>query len=74
MQYFLMLHQLLPHQCLYAPLLSLEHPPQPISDAPSSSVPMEILPGRTLNINPHLTPTQIQNIIAMLKEHQAEFA
>ena len=35
---------------------------------------MEILPGRTLNINPHLTPTQVKNLIDMLKEHQATFA
>ena len=69
-----MLHHLLPRQCLYTPLLSLEHPPQSISDTPSSSEPMEILSRRMLNINPHLTPTQIQNLIGMLKEHQATFA
>ena len=35
---------------------------------------MEILPGRTLKINPHLTPTEVKNLIDMLKEHQAVFA
>ena len=35
---------------------------------------MEILHGRTLNINPQLTPAQVKDLISMLKEHKDAFA
>lgn len=76
-QHFLILHHLFPHQCLYSPLFSLDKSDllsNLILDAPTPSEPMEILPGCTLNINPQLTPTQVKDLVGMLKEHKVMFA
>lgn len=76
-QYFLTLHQLLPHQCLYSPMLTLETPSHfkiLALDCPTQSMPMEILPGRTLNINPNLSLGQIQDLITMLKDNKVAFS
>ena len=38
------------------------------------SIPVEIEPGKTLNINPNLAPDEQEHLITLLKRHKREFA
>lgn len=45
-----------------------------IINLPTQSQEMEILLGHTLNINPHLSTTQLHELIAMLRDYKVVFA
>jgi hypothetical protein len=40
---------------------------------PHSSVPVEIEPGKTLNVNPDLSPTQSEQLLKILREQKEAF-
>ena len=40
----------------------------------SKSIPIEIEPGKTLNINPNLTPDELECLITLLKQHKGYFS
>ena len=43
-------------------------------DAPSESVPVELEPGKTLNINPTLSEPQKKQLVDVLQKHKEAFA
>ena len=49
-------------------------PPQTPKTISSKSIPVEIEPGKTLNINPHLTDAKIQHLMKLLRENKEAFA
>ena len=40
----------------------------------SKSVPVEIEPGRTLNINPNLKTDELERLVTLLKQRKGNFA
>jgi hypothetical protein len=48
-------------------------PPQTPKTISSKSVPIEIEPGKTLNINPHLTDAETQQLTKLLQENKEAF-
>jgi hypothetical protein len=50
--------------------LSSESPPQTPKTISSKSIPVEIEPGKTLNINPHLTDAETQQLMKLLRENK----
>jgi hypothetical protein len=54
--------------------LSSENPPQTSTTISSKSIPVEIEPGKTLNINPNLTDAETQQLMKLLLEHKEAFA
>jgi hypothetical protein len=51
-----------------------ENPPQISSTISSKSIPVEIEPSKTLNINPNLTDVETQQLMKLLLEHKEAFA
>jgi hypothetical protein len=49
-------------------------PPQTPKTISSKSIPIEIEPGKTLNINPHLTDAETQQLTKLLQENKEAFA
>jgi hypothetical protein len=49
-------------------------PPQTPKTISSKSKPIEIEPGKTLNINPHLTDAETQQLTKLLQENKEAFA
>jgi hypothetical protein len=49
-------------------------PPQTPKTISSKSIPIEIEPGKTLNINPHLTDAKTQQLTKLLQENKEVFA
>lgn len=41
--------------------------------APSDSIPIEIEPGKTFNINLNLSPSQTEQLLKVLREHKEAF-
>jgi hypothetical protein len=54
--------------------LNSENPPQTSATISSKSTPVEIEPGKTLNINPNLTVVETQQLMKLLLEHKEAFA
>jgi hypothetical protein len=54
--------------------LSSESPPQTPKTISSKSIPIEIEPGKSLNINPHLTDAETQQLMKLLQENKEAFA
>jgi hypothetical protein len=54
--------------------LNFENPPQTSATISSKSIPVEIEPGKTLNINPNLTDVETQQLMKLLLEHKEAFA
>jgi hypothetical protein len=54
--------------------LNSENPPQTSATISSKSIPVEIEPGKTLNINPNLTDAETQQLMKLLLEHKEAFA
>jgi hypothetical protein len=54
--------------------LNSENPPQTSATISSKSIPVEIEPGKTLNINPILTDVETQQLMTLLLEHKEAFA
>jgi hypothetical protein len=50
--------------------LSTESPRQTPKTISSKSIPVEIEPGKTLNINPHLTDAETQQLMKLLRENK----
>jgi hypothetical protein len=48
-------------------------PPQTPNTISSKSIPVEIEPGKTLNINPHLTDAKTQQLMKLLRENKESF-
>jgi hypothetical protein len=53
--------------------LNSENPPQTSSTISSKSIPVEIEPSKTLNINPNLTDVETQQLMKLLLEHKESF-
>jgi hypothetical protein len=53
--------------------LNSENPPQTSATISSKSIPIEIEPGKTLNINPNLTVAETQQVMKLLLEHKEAF-
>jgi hypothetical protein len=51
-----------------------EYLPQTSTTISSKSIPVEIEPGKTLNINPNLTVVERQQLMKLLFEHKEAFA
>jgi hypothetical protein len=49
-------------------------PPQTPKTISSKSIPVELEPGKTLNINPHLTDAETQQLTKLLQENKEAFA
>jgi hypothetical protein len=49
-------------------------PPQMPKTISSKSIPVEIKPGKTLNINPHLTDAETKQLTKLLQENKEAFA
>jgi hypothetical protein len=49
-------------------------PPQTPETISSKSIPVEIEPGKTLNINPHLTDAETQQLTKLLRENKEVFS
>lgn len=54
--------------------LKTEDLSQTSADTPSKSIAVEIEPGKTLNINPHLTDAETQQLMKLLHENKQAFA
>ena len=53
--------------------LSTESPPQTPKTISSKSIPVEIEPGKSLNINPNLTDAEKQQLMKLLRENKEAF-
>jgi hypothetical protein len=53
--------------------LNSENPPQTSATISSKSIPIEIEPGKTLNINPNLTVAETQQLMKLILEHKEAF-
>jgi hypothetical protein len=53
--------------------LSSESPPQKRKTISSKSISVEIEPGKSLNINPHLTDVETQQLMKLLQENKEAF-
>jgi hypothetical protein len=53
--------------------LNSENPPQTSATISSKSIPVEIEPSKTLNINPNLTDAETQQLMKLLLEHKEAF-
>jgi hypothetical protein len=53
--------------------LNSKNPPQTSATISSKSIPVEIQPGKTLNINPNLTNAETQQLMKLLLEHKEAF-
>jgi len=53
--------------------LNSEIPPQTSITISSKSIPVEIEPGKTLNINPNLTDAETQQLMKLLMENKKAF-
>jgi hypothetical protein len=54
--------------------LNSENPPQTSNTISSKSIPVEIEPGKTLNINPNMTDAETQQLMKLLLENKEAFA
>jgi hypothetical protein len=54
--------------------LNSENPPQTSATISSKSIPVEIEPGKTLNINPNLKDVETRQLMKLLLEHKEAFA
>ena len=54
--------------------LKSEESPQTSTTISSKSIPIEIEPGKTLNINPDLTVAETQQLMKLLLENKEAFA
>jgi len=54
--------------------LNSENPPQTYATISSKSIPIEIKPHKTLNINPNLTDAETQQLMKLLLENKEAFA
>lgn len=54
--------------------LETENLPQTLAGIPSKSITVEIMPDKTLNINPNLTDDQKQQLMKLLRENKEAFA
>jgi hypothetical protein len=53
--------------------LNSKNPPQTSATISSKSIPIEIEPSKTLNINPNLTDVETQQLMKLLLEHKEAF-
>jgi hypothetical protein len=53
--------------------LNSENPPQTSATISSKNIPVEIEPGKTLNINPNLTDAETQQLMKLLLENKEAF-
>jgi hypothetical protein len=54
--------------------LNLGSPPQTPNTISSKRITVEIEPGKTLNINPHLIDVETQQLMKLLRENKEEFS
>jgi hypothetical protein len=54
--------------------LNSKNRPQTSATISSKSIPVEIEPGKTLNINPNLTDVETQQLMKLLLENKEAFA